>query len=188
MMQNLSAIAFSRGPGSFSGIRINAAVTQALAWTHHLPVIPVSTLAATAQRAYQTLGASSVLVTLDARMNELYVAQCVLNGGVMQVQGEERLTSYEVDLPSFQTHTAAMQPLIVVGNGCPLLQTNHATERYPSVAATAEDVAAIGWMLLQAGKTVTANQALPVYLRDNAWKKLEVQRAEQLAKSAASTK
>ena len=49
--QQISAIAFSRGPGAFSGVRINAAVTQALAWANDIPVVPVSTLQALAQHA-----------------------------------------------------------------------------------------------------------------------------------------
>ncbi len=69
---DLTAIAFSRGPGSFSGVRINAAVTQALAWSNDIPVIPVSTLQALAQNAYREAGLTEVTAVLDARMRSLY--------------------------------------------------------------------------------------------------------------------
>ena len=83
--QDISAIAFSRGPGSFSGVRINAAVTQALAWANDLSVIPVSTLQALAQHAYQQSQFLEVTAVIDARMNEVYFGQFAVDDhGIMQ--------------------------------------------------------------------------------------------------------
>ena len=169
---DLSAIAFSRGPGSFSGVRINAAVTQALAWAHDLPVIAVSTLQALAQHAYAQHGLTCVCAVIDARMNEVYAASFQLDQqGVMQRIGNEQLAAYHA-----VNIDAKIQAL--VGSGSALVDTDIARGLpcLVDLCATAHDIAFLGWHALQQGQTVTAAEALPVYLRDDAWKKLDQQR------------
>ena len=163
---NLVAVAFSRGPGSFSGVRINAAVTQALAWANDLPVIPVSTLQALAQAAYREQGFKEVTAVLDARMNEVYMASYQLDEhNIMQAVDEEKLLDYE--------QGAAYQKFTMIGSGSALIKADQ--ESYPRITADANDVATIARALAQQKKWVSAELALPVYLRDNAWKKIPEQ-------------
>jgi universal bacterial protein YeaZ len=165
-VSDLTAIAFSRGPGSFSGVRINAAVTQALAWSNDLPVIPVSTLQALAQAAYRLHGLTTVTAVLDARMNEVYVASYQLDAqGIMQAVDEEQLLSYE--------QGAEAVKFTVVGSGANLVQET--ASEYKNVSATAQDIAVIARAAAKTENWVSAELALPVYLRDNAWKKIPEQ-------------
>lgn len=162
----LTAIAFSRGPGSFSGVRINAAVTQALAWANDLPVIPVSTLQALAQAAYRVHGLTEVTAVLDARMQEVYIASFQLDeAGVMQAVDQEQLLNYEAAQSAIQSS--------VVGSGAHLIQND--TSNYVDLVATAQDIAYIARQHAQQQNWVSAEFALPVYLRDNAWKKISEQ-------------
>ena len=163
---DLTAIAFSRGPGSFSGVRINAAVTQALAWSNDIPVIPVSTLQALAQNAYREVGLTAVTAVLDARMSEVYIASFKLDeNNIMQAADEEQLLSYE------KAQNAVKYQLI--GSGAGLV--NEEQIQYKGLSATAEDIATIARELAKHGKWLDAELALPVYLRDNAWKKIPEQ-------------
>lgn len=176
-VDQLAAIAFSRGPGSFSGVRINAAVTQALAWAHDLPVIPVSSLQALAQAAYRQHQLTHVIALIDARMNELYSAAYALDAQQLMQPGEthtEQLGAYDQwSVPSDDN------TYVLVGNGS-LLATQADSDGeglrcYPAVQASSEDIAVLGYAVLQAGQALSAEQALPVYLRDNAWKKIPEQ-------------
>lgn len=162
---DLTAIAFSQGPGSFSGVRINATVAQALAWGHDLPVIPISTLLALAQHAYQHLKLTAVTAVLDARMNEVYIANFQLNSsGIMQCLDQEKLLSYE------QARLYRQFPC--VGSGANLIDVNTPTSHL--IMPTAQDIANIA-VTIPPQHWVSAEQALPIYLRNDAWKKIPEQ-------------
>ena len=162
----LTAIAFSRGPGSFSGVRINAAVTQALAWANDLPVVAVSTLQALAQAAYRVAGLTAVTAVLDARMKEVYIASFELDSqGIMQAVDEEQLLNYDAASQAVKFE--------LVGSGSALIRPEQI--QYKDLSATAQDIATIARADVEQKKWVSAEQALPVYLRDNAWKKIPEQ-------------
>lgn len=170
---DLDALAFARGPGSFTGIRIAASVVQGTAFGAGLPVVPVSSLQALAQGAYREHGAVDVLSALDARMQEVYWAACRLGtGGIMRIVGEECVCPPQAALvPEGIDWTG-------VGSGWGTYAEALAARciREPQVHAAArvhaQDVATIAAALFLEGAAVTAEQALPVYLRDQvAWAK-----------------
>lgn len=168
-VSDLTAIAFSRGPGSFSGVRINAAVTQALAWSNDLPVIPVSTLQALAQAAYREHGLEKVTAVLDARMQEVYIASFELDDqNIMQAIDEEKLLNYS-DAAEYQKNT-------LIGSGATLVNAD-ATE-FLKISASAVDIATIARTLALKQDWLSAELALPVYLRDDAWKKIPDQKKQ----------
>ncbi|TCM60238.1 tRNA threonylcarbamoyladenosine biosynthesis protein TsaB [Acinetobacter calcoaceticus] len=165
-LSDLTAIAFSCGPGSFSGVRINAAVTQALAWANNLPVIAVSTLQALAQAAYRESQLTQVTAVLDARMKEVYIASFELDDQqIMQAVDTEQMLSYAL--------AADYAKYSLVGSGSALINENE--QQYQQITANALDIAAIARFYAQKQQWVDAEHALPIYLRDNAWKKLSEQ-------------
>jgi tRNA threonylcarbamoyladenosine biosynthesis protein TsaB len=175
-LADLTAIAFSRGPGSFSGVRINAAVTQALAWSQDLPVIPVSSLQALAQAAYRLTGLQQVTAVLDARMQEVYIANFSLDeDGIMHAVDEEKLLNFE--------QATAYRKFTAIGSGSELIKPSQIDSQEASILktsateirATAQDIATIARIYAVQKKWVDAEHALPVYLRDDAWKKIPEQ-------------
>ena len=91
--QALTAIAYSRGPGSFTGVRISAAAAQGLAFGWDLPVLAISSLQTLAQGAYRVLQQEQVISVFDARMNEIYLGAYQLSGQLMQPVIEEVVCS-----------------------------------------------------------------------------------------------
>ena len=78
-IKQVDLLAFGRGPGSFTGVRVGVGIAQGLALGAELPVIAVSNLLAMAESAYQQLGKTEVVALIDARMNEVYFAQLSRN-------------------------------------------------------------------------------------------------------------
>lgn len=161
-LAGLDAIAFTRGPGSFTGLRIGISVVQGLAWGADIPVIPVSSLAATAQGARK--GSSPALVAMDARMQEVYTARFHEADGLMVPAGEESVCAPEV--------AAAMVVPgdLGVGNGFTRYEELEQLEGLSAISDSAcpraEAIALQGLSWCRDNDPLPADKAQPVYLRD----------------------
>lgn len=165
---DLDVIAFGRGPGAFTGVRIATALVQGMAAALDRPVVPVSTLAAIAQGVHRRTGHRRVLAALDARMGEVYWGAWALDdGGVMRAADEECVASpAAVPLPSGRGWVGAgtgwaRYEDILTGRVGDALEAclGHALP-------AARDLLPAATAAYAAGEAVPAERALPVYLRD----------------------
>ena len=97
----LDALAFGRGPGAFTGVRIGVGVAQGIAFAVDLPVAPISSLASLAHGAWRTAGHTRIIPAIDARMGEIYWGLFVLDSErLMRPLGGEHVTpAGDVDVP-----------------------------------------------------------------------------------------
>lgn len=170
-LKDLDALAYSRGPGAFTGVRIGAAVAQGLAFGVDLPVVTVSSLQTLAQGMYREHGAERVLTVFDARMNEVYVGAYEKDAaGIMQPLLPERLGAADsLVIPQGE--------FLGAGNGWAayreiLLARSQVTRFEAAAFPAAQDLAVLAAQEVAAGHAVAPELALPVYLRDEVWQKL----------------
>jgi tRNA threonylcarbamoyladenosine biosynthesis protein TsaB len=165
----LDAIAFGRGPGSFTSLRIGIGVVQGLAWAAEIPVVPCSSLAAVAQEAVNRAGAhcERVCVAMDARMQEVFCAEFAPGaGGVVRAVGEERVCApavFRVSAPG--AYVAAGSGFARYPELKPLGQA--AMVCYDDLWPRASLIAALALDWLADNAPLPAAQAQPVYIRDN---------------------
>ena len=165
----LDAIAFGRGPGGFTGVRLAASVAQGLAFGAGLGVVPVSDLAAVAQRAAALVpGARRVLAVNDARMREVYWAEFVVEGLVTPRGGEHVSPASAVAVSS----QGADEPWVAAGRGLKawpeLAQRcrDQGAQILADLLPRAREVLMLALPVVSAGQVLPAEQALPVYVRD----------------------
>lgn len=172
--EQLDAIAFGRGPGSFTGARIAASVAQGIAFAADLPVLPVSTLAALAHAVLQRDATYRLFSAIDARMNEVYWAAYVGDAqGMPTALCEEQVSAAAaVSVPlgtrwyGAGSGWAAHPDALKMHFGPALIDYDAAA------LPRAADVARLAARDFAAGRAVPAAQALPVYLRNQVVKRL----------------
>ena len=162
---DLQAIAFGRGPGAFTGLRIAVGVVQGLAFALELPVLPVSNLAAIAQRAYREQGAEQIAVAIDARMDEVYWGCYAVVDGEVRLQGMEAVLAPErAELPR-----TAQGEWFAAGTGWQAYAQRLTVPVYgrdEQLLPDAQDVLTLARGMWQRGEAITAQAAQPIYLRD----------------------
>lgn len=173
-LQELDAVAFGRGPGSFTGLRTACAVAQGLAFGAGVSVVPVDTLLALAEEGRHRHGITRVVAALDARMAEIYAAWYEYDAGQWRQHGDFELMGPK----ALQVETG----WTLAGNAgalCSAMQPglSPGVEALPTAAAMVRLAPA----LLGAGQAVDPALALPRYVRD----KVAQTTAERAAARAA---
>ncbi|MDG6882576.1 UGMP family protein [Phocoenobacter uteri] len=174
-LSDVHALAFGRGPGSFTGVRVGVSVAQGLAFGANLPVIPVSNLTTMAQQAYQQLGAENVICLIDARMNEVYFSQLIKTENGWQEVIQEQVCSPENAIEQFKQ--SELQNCVVVGTGWnaypQFKESDLAITETDITLPQAEYMLPLAQMELAQGNTQNALEIEPIYLRNEVtWKKL----------------
>jgi len=173
-LSGLDAIAFGRGPGSFTSLRIGIGVVQGLAWGAEIPVVPVSSLTAVAHEASTLADAPGgdspaplIRVALDARMQEVYTADFLTGGdGLVRVVGDERVC------PPEAVGKGGGDPFIAAGNGFERFEQlqrlgESALRCHPGLAPRASMVCELALHWLQHHDPLPAALAQPVYIRND---------------------
>jgi len=175
-LNQLDAIAFGSGPGSFTGIRIASSVAQGLSFPYDIPLIPVSSLAILAQTAYLTQKRPHVLVALDARVDQIYWAYYAVDESeAISLVGQEQCCLLsQLSLPSTLLAKNKLNPEEWCGVGDGWVKygdqlmteigfrpSQLETELAPEASALI-DLAQIKFKL---GLKVSSMKAIPTYLR-----------------------
>lgn len=169
-LAELDAIAFGRGPGSFTGLRTACAVAQGLALGAGIPVLPVDTLMALAEEARYGLPALAagetlrITALLDARMDEMYVQRFEFTAGACSALDECTLIRPENLLVDAATRLLAGNVFDVYADRLPagLAASVAMLPAWPTAAAMLR----LAPRLAAAGLCLEAALALPLYVRD----------------------
>ncbi|MCK9503049.1 MAG: tRNA (adenosine(37)-N6)-threonylcarbamoyltransferase complex dimerization subunit type 1 TsaB [Porticoccaceae bacterium] len=182
-LKQLDALAFTQGPGSFTGLRIGFGVVQGLAFGADLPVIGLSTLKVMAFKAavQRKLSAGRILTAIDARMNEIYWA-------VYEAEVDAELVVVLPDCAAApEDILAAIRfPLVAaVGDGCGILaqfsSSMTVSEKHPDWSSVWQDddffadarhLSLLAMPAYLRGETVAIDDAHIAYIRNEiSWKK-----------------
>lgn len=170
--QQLDGIAFSCGPGSFTGVRIATGITHGIALGADLPVVPVSTLAAIAQTFFNQNSETLAFTAMDARMSEIFWGVYHKND-----EGYAQLINKEAVTPATHVQFPARSG-VGIGTGFSLYQPELQQalgkwlQRYEdNNLPRASAIAQLGAFGLKNNQAVSVEQAQPTYLRDKVAKK-----------------
>jgi tRNA threonylcarbamoyladenosine biosynthesis protein TsaB len=174
-LSELEAIAFGRGPGSFTGLRTAAAVAQGLGFGAGVPVLAIDTLLAVAEEAHGQSGEARIVALLDARMDEVYAA-------AYERQGDQWIVRQP---PTLGRPEDVLVPAgwALAGNALELHQARlPAAARRIACLPTARALLRLAPQEFAASGPHDAVHAIPLYIRDKVAQTTEERAAERARK------
>lgn len=167
----LDAIVIGYGPGSFTGLRVAAAVAQGLALAAGLRIVPVSSMAGMAERARREHGSERVLTCIDARMGEVYWGSFEVRGNAIAAIGSEQIGLPEdVVVPEWSAWAVAGNAISRYPSKLAHLLAA-ANAAYPDLHPFAEDLIPLARIEIAANRSLRPEEVRPSYLRQaSAWK------------------
>ena len=175
-LAEIDVLAYGRGPGSFTGVRIGIGIAQGLALGADLPMAGVSTLMTMAQGAWRKTGAVRVLAAIDARMGEVYWAEYQRDAsGVWHGEETEAVLKPEAVNARLKQLDGQWATVGTGWSAWPEMGQGAVAQLVDGEVTlpTAEDMLPVACQLFAQNKTVPVELAEPVYLRNEvAWKKL----------------
>ena len=179
-LNDLDAIVYDVGPGMFTGLRVAAALVQGLAVACDKPLVPVSSLEALAESAYQLTGDGQILTLLDARMNQIYAAawqrtsdqgwEATIDPCLMD---PEALGTLPIRRDCHTVAGTALDEYPAAAHWCRAAGKKDAQARHP----VADALAHVGAVRYHRGERQDPADAVPVYVRD----RVALTTAERLA-------
>jgi len=178
-LADLAALAFGRGPGSFTGLRIAAAVTQGLSLASGVPIVGVSSLAALAERGLaarrpgpdRPADPELALCAVDARMGEVYWGVYRSDGGKAVSESAERVGPPESVIAPEGAFVGLGDAFSACAAGLSGIRAA-AADVDADILPRARELLHLAAGEVAAGRFVALERALPVYLRgSDAWKR-----------------
>lgn len=164
-LDDVTCMAVSAGPGSFTGVRIGVSCVKGLSMTRNIPCAGVSTLRAMAENARQLTGI--VCAVMDARCGQVYNALFRAESGKLTRLCDDRALPIAELLEECKTFT---EKIYLVGDGAELCYKTFAAIRAELLQPQlrfqrASGVAMAAQEMVENGQTVTPDALMPIYLR-----------------------
>lgn len=167
-IKEIDAIALSEGPGSFTGLRIGAAIGKSLAYACDIPIVKVPTMKSLAANIYDT--GKYIVPVLDAKAGRVY-------SGIYKWENNSLITVKQ-QFPTTVEELAGIinrleAPVLLNGDGSAIYKsTFESMLKIKPVFSTnqfnylrASSLAFIGYEMAKKGETVSASEFSPDYLR-----------------------